>query len=296
MNVLTDIEGVSISHIKIVKPINVNENIFFAIEYCNNPFIIQTPYMYVKYRPVTFENGYYKLDLEMCPEFTSFIKQIEIYIINKLAKKYSRNTTNFSYSNTLLRSRSMNYKSIGFYDKYGKTMDGARVCIGDRVSLLLYIDKYIYNKHKSYINYHILQVKTFSIDASSIATSDNSYDIDKYKKMLKIGVPLSGVKQKMMMDGLANDVIEKIAKTFGAPPLPPPPPPPPLPKPGITHKILPTDMSAVFGDIKNGNFQLKKIAKETPTTSKILRCVDTSRKVPSLAEIQNALKNLRRIN
>ena len=288
-----DTHGV-IEHIKVVRPVNVNLNTFFAIEYKDDPFIIETPYIYVKYRPTIFENGYYKLDLEMSNDLIKYIKDIETYIVMKLSKKYKRYTESFSYSGNILRTRSMSYKSIEFFDKQGVPIDGSKMCVGDRVSLLIYIDKYIYNTYKSYINYQLLQVKTFKM--ISIKNIEQNLDIEKYRKMLKIGVPLCGVKQKMMMDGINNESIEKISRILSSQQTGPPPPPPPPPRIPFPAKGS-GDMSAVFGDIRNGNFKLKKFNRNCDfQSSKVLKCVDTSRKVPSLAEIQNALKNLRRIN
>ena len=160
------------------------------------------------------------------------------------------------------------------------------------------------------MNYQILQVKSYVVQLSmsvNVCTSSTSYDVEKYKKMLKIGVPLCGLQQKMMMDGVDHTFINRFTEDLKKPPPPPPrlglstPPPPPPPPPPPAFGFKSKDMSAVFGDIKNGNFSLKKMVKENAETSsvlsrKILRCVDTSRKVPSLSEIQDALKNLRKIN
>jgi hypothetical protein len=60
-------------------------------------------------------------------------------------------------------------------------------------------------------------------------------------------------------------------------------------------------MNAIFNDIKNKNFKLSKMMKDNDANndtrlSKVLKFVDTSKKVPTLDDIQNALKKLRKIN
>jgi hypothetical protein len=60
-------------------------------------------------------------------------------------------------------------------------------------------------------------------------------------------------------------------------------------------------MGAVFADIRNGAFALKKAGMNREgggkkISDKVLRTIDTSKKVPSLEEIQVALKKLRQIS
>ena len=160
-----------------------------------------------------------------------------------------------------------------------------------------------------------------------------SAELEKYVKMMRMGIPLGAIHQKMMMDGLHNDHIDQFSNltkkqkpntSLPPPPPPGPPPPPPLgmrmpppPPPGpppplgifknVQHlhqrkSVVAPDPSAFLADIKNGNFLLKKSQasiepiKNIGVINKVLRCVDTSRKVPSLDEILTARKNLRSIN
>jgi hypothetical protein len=214
----------------------------------------------------------------------------------------------------------MNFNTVSFFDKQGSSLNGMKLCAGDRVCILVTIDKYIYTSHKSYINYQILQVQQYTLnvkmmipgtDTNIESGSRSIYDVEKYRKMLKVGVPLIGVQQKMAMDGVDASFIKTFSLAPGgipprgitpcgiAPPPPPPPPPPPRIGGGGLAKNI--DMTAALNDIKNGNFSLKKMEKvksgeKDLTKLKILRMVDTSRAVPTLAEITDALKNLRRIN
>lgn len=119
----------------------------------------------------------------------------------------------------------------------------------------------------------------------------------KYMRMLAVGVPRNGVEQKMRMDGVDEDTIQILLSSrqcLMGPPLSPPPPPPPPPVPVASMTSSGGAMAAVFQDIVKGNFNLKKNTKQIDT-KKILKFVDTSKKVPSLEEIQVALKNLRKI-
>lgn len=286
-----------LENIKILKPILLNnDNIFFGIQDVFSPLIIETDFAFIKYRPIIYDSGYCIIDIQGDDKFINKIEEIEKHVCNRLSKKYSKYIENFQYSKGILRTRTMKIDSVEVYDYNKNKTSINKLSNGDKVRLLIQIDKYIYNPNKSYLNYKIIQIQMFSI----CNKLDDIYDPSKYMKMLKLGIPLTAVHHKMKMDGLDESIINGFngEKPCGSnfPPPPPklPPPPPPLP---IRAGINP--MSAVLGDIKGGNFLLKKAPPkdelDKAKKDKILRCVDTSRKVPSLMEIQNALNNLKKI-
>lgn len=336
------------TNINIIKPIKVGDNEYFGLRYQDNskciPFIIQTPFLYVKYRPSVFQSGYMRLDMELCEESIDIISKIEKYIYSRLTKKFKSKLHNFSFSNNVLRVRTMNYNSIEVFDINKCNLDINKICNGDKICVILLVDKYIYNEQKSYINYNILQIQKFVVLPSLHQQSNplhqqcnSSYE--KYHKMLRLGIPKIAVRQKMQLDGLSISVIDDVLKyllsqiytqntitpntitpttitpttitpntitqntiTPITPPIPPPPPPPPPLYKAFNKNIDNSmKMTALFNDINTGNFKLKKahiVAQNEAQKqkNKILKHVDTSRKVPSLEEIQNALKNLRKIN
>lgn len=310
---LSDVEPTSI---RIIKPIKLGDNEYFGLKYNKGlssvPFVIQTPFLYIKYRPTIFDSGYVKLDVELCEESKFVLAKIEKYIYDKLTKKYRDKLHNFAFSNNILRIRTMNFKSIQIFDMNKNSLNIHKLCHGDRICVILLIDKYIYNHHKSYINYNILQIQKFVVDVSTnvIRTANigfegedkDGYDKAKYEKMLSLGIPEIAVRQKMQLDGVVDSNINSFftSKNKGSSCVPgiPPPPPPPPPPPNLfgTPSFKPPGISALFNDIKNGNFALKKANISEDKRNKILKHVDTDRKVPSLHEIQNALKNLRKIN
>ena len=311
MDIITGKSNIEISKVKVLRPVAVNSSTYFGISYKDNPLVIQTPYLYVKYKPIVFENGVYKLDLQLQEESMGILKMIETHIHTKIRKKYPHMTHTFTFSDNVLRTRSMDFNTVQFFDKKGSPLNGLKLCSGDKVCILVSVDKYIYTSHKSYINYQILQVQQYILNVKMIMESEydcgGKYDVEKYNKMLKVGVPLIGVQQKMAMDGVDGSYINSFVQSKGRLQpqpnrIPPPPPPPPPPKiGGIAPKNKGMDMNAALNDIKNGNFTLKKMEQvkcfeKDITKSKILRMVDTSRTVPTLSEITDALKNLRRIN
>jgi hypothetical protein len=258
-----------------------------------------------------------RLDMELCEESIDIISKIEKYIYSRLTKKFKSKLHNFSFSNNVLRVRTMNYNSIEVFDINKCNLDINKICNGDKICVILLVDKYIYNEQKSYINYNILQIQKFVVLPPLHQQCNPSYE--KYHKMLRLGIPEIAVRQKMQLDGLSISVIDDVLKyllsqiytqntitpntiTPNTPPIPPPPPPPPPLYKAFNKNIDNSmKMTALFNDINTGNFKLKKahiVAQNEAQKqkNKILKHVDTSRKVPSLEEIQNALKNLRKIN
>ncbi len=151
-------------------------------------------------------------------------------------------------------------------------------------------------------------------------------NFERFSKMLKMGVPLMAVRQKMLLEGLNEMEIDLFIlkqnkqsdkqnvhedksknkpttitptppkRTGGAPPPPPPPPPPPI-------MIKQTSSSGGGGlpflaDIKNNNFALKKVdlvSERLTIKSKILKNIDTSKMLQiSLDDILSAKSRLKK--
>jgi hypothetical protein len=128
-------------------------------------------------------------------------------------------------------------------------------------------------------------------------------EMSVYERMLKMGIPRQAVEHKMKMDGVD---IAKLTIQSRPGPAPPPPRPPPAPPPPPHPTISSHDSdkaAAMFADIKNGNFKLRKVGEiKTPDTIKLepkKPIINTAmlgpQKPPSLSEILAARKNLRAI-
>lgn len=338
IDIITDLKSVVNENIKVLKPFGKSDNRVFSVKYNQRPLIFQLNDVHVKYNPLMFESCYMKLDLQLHDDMQESIRGIEEYIYEKIRKKYENCVRGFKYSGDVMRVRTMNYKAIECFDIMKHKIDCSKVCAGDRICVLVMLDKFVYNTHKSYIHYKILQIQK---DDVYNVPSPIEFEFEKYKKMMSLGIPLQAVKHKMMMDGVDKSVIDAFPpprqQTLGSPlPLPrprppppppvqvglsprppPPPPPPPLPPPpppsfGVL-KPAGNAMSAVFNDISSGNFKLKKSNNNTcntPSTFETKSDENTNKlqakpkggismmgmKVPTLNDIQNALKKLRRID
>jgi hypothetical protein len=98
---------------------------------------------------------------------------------------------------------------------------------------------------------------------------------EKYKKMLSLGIPMAAVKQRMIMDGIE---LPTTKTTAAAPP---------------SHMKPPMISAAMLNQVK-----LKSVCDRGASEGKpaqLPKGVDTKQRVPSLAEIQNALKSLRSV-
>ena len=133
-------------------------------------------------------------------------------------------------------------------------------------------------------------------------------EFERFSKMLKMGVPMMAVRQKMLLEGMTVSDCERFiaSRKNGAYP-PPGPPPPPL---GMTSKQAKSLMSTVtntsgslpfLADIQNGNFALKRmndtmtntVIKKDITKNKVLKGLDTTKMFHvTLDDILSAKANL----
>lgn len=305
--------------IHIEQPLRHYNKDFYYVHVKNGgllPLYLQVCDVFVKSNPIIYDDGYVTMDVEMSEVMKTCIDKVETCIIKKVMSKYMQGNEVEKLQRTShhMRLRNFNVQSIQCYDMHKNVISMHDVAARDVISLIVKVDKFVYTSYVSYIHYSIVQllkerhahvppyallpVVTCNADASPI-----SYDVQKYTKMKKLGIPEGALRQKMTMDGVSLADIDAFfsMKHAASPPPPPPPPPPPLP---FGHKprepSAHASMAQILMDIKNGNFALKKQEqqhqKQSSKAAKVLRCVDTSRKVPSLEEIQGALKKLRKIN
>lgn len=295
------------NHVRVKIPdVHYNKKYFsIACFESHEPLYIQLHRLVVNTNPVLYDNGCLHLDVCIQEAETNILQALESTIIQKLQKKFKDDIVNIKTTQSSLRLRNVNMKTINAYDDQGQPIDiNYDISARDVISLIIHMDKVVSTAYGSYFNYSIIQLRKHSTVTrlKNYALLDiETQSTEKYEKMQKLGVPLNAVCHKMKMDGVSEDVISAFQSRGHLYKLPhatsPPPPPPPPPQLFLQKGHEKSTMSAVFADIRSGKFQLKAALGDHPKKDcKALRNVDVSRKVPTLQEIQNALKNLRRLN
>lgn len=199
--------------LKVTHPVPVGDKLFFSIYDGKGPYMYQTRDLYIKYID-KYDSGYARIELiSQDPK----IHEIETTVCSKIQRVYPHYATNFESSKEVLKVNAARRECVEVFDMGRARLDWTKLAIGERVRVLICVDKYVWGPTRSYVNYTLVQVCLFRM-------------------------------------------------TIAMPPPPPPPPPPPV-------------------------FKTFTIVKKDPVPKKK---ADSSRKVPTLEEIQTALKNLRK--
>ena len=344
INIIHKIENLALDKIRVVKPYNFENKYFFNIFYDRNyPLLIQTPICILPYRYMLYDNKYFQIDMFFdIVEFKNLIEVILKHINNKIKKKYKTILNDKNYIDTVmkmpnnmfkLRAKNTNVDSINVYNYNRNRIDIRNIERNDQIKALIQIEKFLIDKDSYSFLFKIIQIKKhciidpFSpnikclfveneIDNINIDININK-QLEKYErfsKMLKMGVPMMGVIQKMQLEGFEEEDIAQFTQlknrkivsinpsphssSLPLPPPPPPPPPPPLSFIGIP-KSAPQQPLAFLNDIKNGQFTLKKaviteVDKKELLKAKLMKFVDKSKPAPpTLEDILNAKSRLK---
>jgi hypothetical protein len=289
-----------------------------------------------------YDNKYFQIDLFFTmQEFKNMIEQIIEPIHTKIKKNFASLIENKTYNEPIinntnntykLRAKNLNIESITVYNYQKKKIDIRNIQRNDQIKAIIQLERLIIDVESYYFTFKIIQIKKnchtdfFSPDINCLIQEDEAVipsntKFDKFTKMLKIGVPMQGVLQKMQLEALPESDIQYFSQLqnklktglqpsinisitpslYPNPILPPPPPPLPPPPPPYQPKLSTfinknKDQLAFLADIKNGQFTLKKaiITDNTSKNEKILKYVDkTKHSVPSLEDILNAKSKLK---
>lgn len=315
-------------NIRLMMPYQSDDKVFFDVHYKTkgSPLFIQTPSCIVPYKCAIYDDKYVYVDIQLSNnDLDKLIKRIYNIIISKIRKKkfikrfmYKLDGSDKQQVDVIakvdqsmkMRLRNNNVDSVAVFDNSKQRIDIRNVDRNDKVSVIFQIDRVVTDDDTISLNTKLVQIKKETIITFDPYQTDRYLFVDtqapspaitiplefeRFAKMLKMGVPLMGVRQKMMLEGMTEDDYERFlssrkqanvpppalprAPPPGLPP-PPPPPPPPMgfkgpPAPKVSGGALP-----FLADIKSGNFALKKIdpvAAKNMITKKALKGVDTSK-------------------
>lgn len=323
---LTSYKSIKLNCIKLKKPICSTNNYYkIFIKHNNKNLVIQTPTLYLTFGITQMGINKY-IDVSLF-ENDNEIKEFRdsIFRFNEFIQRRIANSKSILFSK----------KKLTFYDNFKpKTSiydERLRLCLNDYICYfnenkekighnsikakdhvkLLICPSYIWiNEEKYGIYWEVLQLKVYKLyvpTSYSFKDDDESVKLinhpvyGKYFDLLKKGVPKQAIKNKLIALNLDPGIIDKspyeimgvdkshVTNTTSNIGLPPPPLPPPPPIPGVNTQFKSSKVK-LLDDIANRNFKLKKVDKQKPKPT------DTNFKAPSLNEILNKLKTLKKIN
>lgn len=349
---VTEFKTFDFNSINVKKPYDLGKDkMVFDIKHKNKPFVIQTPIGIVPYQPSVFENGYGYIDLVFNDtEYLNFLTELEEHVLCKFNKSsYSKNISdrifNSIRSDKRVRYTNNDIRAITIFAPTGQTMEFKDIKKESKVVIIYEVMNLTITSHKYGIQFRVIQLQSKDVNIDCIKVENY---IETYRKMLRMGVPIAAIKQKVMMDGQDVSILDNLRSIPAPPPpppppvfvqttpnvpdhlmnyvkmakmgipnaailqkmqmdsiseqdknvvlrsiekktIPPPPPPPPPPMLGLVSKK--DSIPAFLKDIQSGNFSLKK----TDKTKKVLKMVDTTRRVPTLAEILAARSGLKKV-
>ena len=225
MNQILKHEDIDITNISIKKKININTKfINYPIKYNNKNLIIQTPIVYLPFGINTFNNKKY-IDISFINsnndknmgDFKNIIVDINNWIKQKISKK-TKFVTSFKTTEYYPdRLRLSFYDDILIFNesKHLISLDSIKSKI---YAKLLITPQFLWKNDSNSsagIVWNILQIKVYSkpiLDTYSFIDADE-VNIDKYVKMLRCGVPATAIKNKMKLDNINGDLLNKFIHT-----------------------------------------------------------------------------------
>jgi hypothetical protein len=321
---LYTIDEIDHAQLRIKKPIEIGTVLLFNIMRDNKqPVYIQSAAHMVAYRPLL--DIYERMSIcikELTREFRALV-EIERFLLDSIARSKHRGVLEnkalipvYRGDNQIIRLKGELVNML-IFDAEKRPTSSSYLRANQKIRFIAKVDS-VWVSAKFYgLNLYIYQLQILEplLNMSgfafkeSPATIEPAADVAVYQKMIKLGIPLGAVKQKMAMDGVDSAVV----LAFGSPPsstaspsLPPPPPPPPRPPPpSFNNNSKDSQMQKNHADvldaIKNRNFNLKKIDADEIRSQNIReRLVKVTKDprmfAPSLTDILKARGNLKKLH
>jgi hypothetical protein len=222
MNTIFKPNEVDIEKITLKNKINIsNDFTNYPIKYKNNNLIIQTPIVYLPFGINKYNNKSYidisfiniKNDPVMC-EFKKLIVNIHNCIKKQVSKKIKFISSFKSTEYYPDRLRLSFYEDILVFNE-SKSLITLEYVKSKIYSKLLIIPQFLWtNNEVSGIVWNILQMKIYSKPMLDIYSFiDDEVNIDKYVKMIRCGVPVQAIKNKMCQDKIDPVLLDKFVPT-----------------------------------------------------------------------------------
>ncbi len=214
---LLDYNSMTLDNIKIKKPYKISESkTFFDIKYNDDELFLQSPSGLMPYKPFIADDGYGYIDLIFSDSDLDFIKiinQVEESIVKRVNKSsmYKGYLENKHFHSCIMLNRMRfthtDITNIPIFnpnkeryqaDVRSLKKDDKHLCIFQIKALLVRASSYS-------IIISIAQIQVLNVHDTNI-----SLYVEKYRKMLKLGVPLHVIRQGLLLEGFSKDECQKI--------------------------------------------------------------------------------------
>jgi len=219
MNTIFKPNDIDIKNITLKHKINISNNFTnYPIKYKNNNLIIQTPIIYLPFGINKYNNKSY-IDISfinikndpIMREFKELIVNIHSCIKKKVSKKIKFVSSFKSTEYYPDRLRLSFYEDILVFNE-AKNLVTLEYVKSKIYSKLLIIPQFLWtNNEVAGIVWNILQMKIYSkpmLDTYSFI-DDEEINIDKYVKMIRCGVPVQAIKNKMSLEKIDPVLLDK---------------------------------------------------------------------------------------
>jgi len=221
MNTIFKPNNIDVKNITLKNKINIsNDFTNYPIKYKNNNLIIQTPIVYLPFGINKYNNKSYidisfiniKNDPIMC-EFKKLIVNIHNCIKKKVSKKIKFVSSFKSTEHYPDRLRLSFYEDILVFNE-SKSLITFDYIKSKIYSKLLIIPQFLWTNNKvAGIVWNILQMKIYSKPMLDIYSFiDDEVNIDKYIKLMRCGVPTQAIKNKMNLEKIDPNLLDKFIK------------------------------------------------------------------------------------
>jgi len=309
MNVFS-FKDIILNNIKLKKPYQlINNTTFFDIFYLHNciksSLIIKTPKLIIPFKPTIYQsnkgdesivisfllNNIYDNELK---NFKEIIKNIENSLINKLENTYEHiknlNKKNNIYKTTynnnkinLLKTKVSNLNNLEIINSNKEPIEFKNLPINIPVYAYIHINKVWINNNNIGITINILHIySTEDILILKEPKIQNNYppEYSQFFKMLEVGVPKNAIIQKMNLIGLDPSILDNNNKNeFKKEDL------------NIQSSIIKPNLNELILNRNN----LKKITLNNLNKQKVFKPPHNGPSPPSLDNILESLKNLKKI-
>ena len=210
---------INIQNITLKNKINISDDFTnYPIKYKNNNLIIQTPIVYLPFGINKYDNKSY-IDISfinikndnVMREFKELIVNIHNCIKKKVSKKIKFVSSFKSTEYFPDRLRLSFYEDILVFNE-AKNLITLEYIKSKLYSKLLIIPQFLWTNNKvAGIVWNILQMKIYSkpmLDTYSFI-DDDEVNIDKYVKMMRCGVPIKAIQNKMSLEKLDPNLLDK---------------------------------------------------------------------------------------
>ena len=223
-----------LTKIRIYKPVSLgcSNNLLFKI---HGPLVVQTKNMFLCYTPLTDEKRRISLVFASKDKF-KWLTDLE-QRIGKRIRSYKESKSSESSESSESRLFSPLWKetlrltvhesALSISNQDGSPVHLVMLQKRTEVKAIIHVQNVWTSATQWGLSLQLLQIQLLQVKLEY-----------KYEKMLKLGVPLDAVRQRMRIEGIQDPSCLDGKEGKKQPPPPPPPGPPPPPPPPFVNRVL----------------------------------------------------------